>query len=335
MLTGGLALLSAPTWIKASPKPRPIKPPLLKTGDIVGLVAPASTGDPSSLERARQNILSLGFQVKEGRYLSDSYGYLASTDRNRAADINAMFADQKVKAVFAARGGWGAARMLRYLDWNVIAANPKLLIGYSDVTAIHLAIAAKAGFPTLHGPNAANGWDGKPQRSFKSMAMARELPTFAPLSADDLRPTDDYIDFTMIAPGKAQGRLLGGNLTVMTTLMGSEWIPDMRGAILFLEDVDEAEYRIDRMLTQLREAGILSQISGFIFGQCRTCRKPDEISAFTLPTILQQHIAPLNIPAFYGAHFGHITGQYCLPFGAYVEIDGTAGSIQLLEPIVG
>lgn len=303
--------------------PKTAKAPHLKPGDIVGLVGPSSASGIATLERSHRNIASLGLKLREGKYLLDGYGYLAGTDRNRAEDINAMFADKEVKAIFAMRGGWGSARLLRYLDWDMIRANPKLLIGYSDVTAIHLAIAARCGFPTIHGPNAANTWSAVPTDSLKALTMSNETPVL------------ENAGHQMIAPGKARGKLLGGNLSVLAALVGTRWMPDMRGAILFLEDVNEAEYRIDRMMTQLREAGILQQLSGFIFGTCRGCSHRDpEYKGFPIITVLQQHIAPLGIPAFSGGNFGHIAGQICLPMGVQAEIDASSGSITPLESAV-
>ncbi len=346
MIGAGIAAMaSAPSIAllartKRAAAKTPHRPPQtlarLKPGDTIGLINSASAADESNLIRARENITALGFQIREGRHLLDQYGYLAGQDRDRAADVNAMYADAQVKAVFAMRGGWGSARMLRYLDWDIIRANPKLLIGYSDVTALHLAFAAKAGFSTIHGPNAAHGWTGLSTDSFRRMAMNGELVQVDPIITADQQLPDDYRGHMMIAPGKARGKLLGGNLTVLSALIGTPWMPDMTGAILFLEDIDEAEYRIDRMLTQLGEAGILDKISGFAFGQCRNCRRDisDTPAGFNLPSVLQQHIAPLGIPAFTGGHFGHIAGQYCLPMGSFVEVDAAVGSIHMLKPLV-
>lgn len=303
-------------------RPLRLRPLRLRPGDTIGLIGPSSAVGAATLERCRRNIASLGFGVKEGRHLLDSHGYLAGKDRDRARDINAMFADRQVRAIMAMRGGWGSARLLRYIDWGIVRANPKLLIGYSDVTALHLAIAAQAGFATIHGPNAANTWSDVPAGSLKSLASGEA----SVLGGGG---------HTVIAPGLAQGKLLGGNLSVLSALVGTRWMPDMTGAILFLEDVNEAEYRIDRMMTQLREAGILAKLSGFVFGTCRACshRDPD-YKGFPLISVLQQHIAPLGIPAFSGANFGHVAGQFCLPMGVRAEIDAAAGTIRPMERAV-
>lgn len=338
-LSTGLISASSNLWAQrgqgSGRKPSRAKPPRLKQGDVAGLIAPAAAVSEEAVELSRQNITALGLKLREGKHLLTSHGYLAAKDRQRADDINRMFADPEVKAIFAVRGGWGSARLLRYLDWDMIAANPKLLIGYSDVTALHLAIAARTGQPTIHGPNAANSWSERSSSSLKALAMAGGMPTFAPLQEPEILASPDYQRVRTIAPGKATGRLIGGNLTVLAALAGTRWMPDMTGAILFLEDVGEEQYRIDRMLTQLREAGLLQKLSGFIFGQCRRCRhRAPDYAGFSLSTILQQHMAPLGIPAFAGANIGHIYGQYCIPMGAKAEMDAQKGTIQILESIV-
>ena len=334
-------LIAPPAFAKSPLR----KPSRLRKGDAVGLIAPATpSSGTAEIERAETAIRNLGLIPKRGKHLEDQFGYLAGSDRSRAADVTAMFADKQVKAIFALRGGWGCARMLPYIDWNIVRANPKLLIGYSDITALHMAIAAKAGFATIHGPNATSSWWENSEGSFQALAFDGERPTFGepPKPASDNSASDSPDDTTIIPPwpnltigvGKARGRLLGGNLTVLNALVGTQWLPDFEGAILFLEDVDEAEYRIDRMLTQMGQAGLLKKLSGFVFGQCTSCKARGSESGFKLSTILQQHIAPLGIPAFSGANFGHIRNQYCIPVGVQAEIDADAGTLRMLETVV-
>ncbi|MDO9487859.1 MAG: LD-carboxypeptidase, partial [Sphingomonadaceae bacterium] len=196
-------------------------------------------------------------------------------------------------------------------------------------------IAAKAGFTTIHGPNASSAWGKLSWDAFRAVAFDASTPTFGtPIGTDD-RLVQRSGRIRTFTPGKASGRLLGGNLTVLGALMGTPYLPDFDGAILFLEDVDEAEYRIDRMLTQLRLAGILGRVAGVVFGQCTDCRAPaGTTNGFTLSQVLQQHLAPLGVPAFQGALFGHVADQYPLPVGVRAEIDATAGTIRLLESAV-
>ena len=332
MLAGmGTALLAA-----KAPAPTLIKPPRLRPGDVVGLVEPAGfTDDMFDLAVVRETILAMGLKPKPARHLVERYGYLAGKDEDRAADVNAMFADPEVRAVFAVRGGWGCARILPHLDFATIRTNPKLLIGFSDITALHMAFAARAGFTTIHGPNAASSWPQFSWDAFRAIAFEGATPTLI-----NPRPKEDRLvplggRIRTFGAGRASGRLLGGNLTVLAAMVGTGWLPDFAGAILFLEDVDEAPYRIDRMLTQLAQTGILGKVAGVVFGQCTSCsaREPS-YGGFTLSQVLQQHFGALGVPAFQGAAIGHVASQFSLPLGVRAEIDADAGSIRLLETAV-
>jgi muramoyltetrapeptide carboxypeptidase len=230
----------------------------LNLGDTVGLIAPASSDDePLHLENAQATVRGMGLVPKTGRHVSDIWGYFSGTDHDRAADIHAMFTDESVRAIFAVRGGWGSARLLPLLDWDLIRAHPKLLIGSSDVTAA-------SGHCRAHG------------LCFHPWAQCRQ-----PLAGDQLeQPVASGLHRRDAVAGRRRGscagslahhnpssrqgagRLLGGNLTVLTTLMGTPWLPDFDGAILFIEDVGEAEYRIDRMLSQLALSGVLDRLAG-------------------------------------------------------------------------
>lgn len=330
LAAAGLALPSVPAAGQPSRRP-----PRLRQGDVVGLVEPAGFSDGAvQIEEVARTISAMGLVPRVGRYVAARYGYLAGTDQQRASDLNAMYADKEVRAVFAVRGGWGCARLLPFLDWKTIRANPKLLIGYSDITALHLAFAAKAGFPTIHAPNAANSWQEISWQSFWALAFAGDTPTLRnppALAADPL--TLGRWQTTALRPGRAKGRLIGGNLSVLAALTGTPWLPSFRGAILFLEDTGEAEYRIDRMLTQLALSGILGQAAGVVFGQCTRCTTGIAgYSGFTIPQLLHHHLAPLGVPAFYGANIGHIANQLSIPVGVQAEIDASAGTIRILEP---
>lgn len=328
-MAGALAGLALPA---AAKKHAPRKLPRLQAGDTVGLVAPATALTlPGELERAEYWMRGMGLVPKRGAHITEQHGYLAGTDAARAADINAMFADAQVRAVFAIRGGWGGARILPLLDWEAIRANPKLLIGYSDTTALHLAFAAKAGFPTIHGPNAASRWEKASWESLWHLAFAGAAPV---LGGANIETETGRVGRTITA-GTARGVLLGGNLTILSTLLGSPYVPSFEGAILFLEDVNEAIYRVDRMLQQLKLAGILDRVAGVAFGQCTRCNPDDpESVGFTLDDVIDQHLKPLGIPAFTGANIGHVRNQLSLPHGALVEIDAGARTLRLLEPIV-
>jgi muramoyltetrapeptide carboxypeptidase len=333
-----LALGALPLAAGAAPSAPPAairKPPRLRPGDTVGLIEPAGfTEDRFDLAQVLDTVRAMGLVPRPAPHVTKRYGYLAGTDKDRAADIDSMYADEDVRAIFAVRGGWGCARVLPYLDWDTICANPKLLVGFSDVTALHLAMAAKTGCPTIHGPNAANSWTAFAWDSFRRLAFAGETPTWrSPEPHDDRLAQRSGI--RTFRPGKASGRLLGGNLAVLAALVGTPYLPDFTGAILFLEETGEAEYRLDRMLTQLALAGVLGKVAGVVFGQCTRCTGEEpNYSGFTVSEVLEQHFGPIGVPAFQGALIGHVANQFSIPVGIRAEIDAEAGTIRMLEPVV-
>lgn len=331
----GVASLGLPRFASAQPSAKPVKPKRLAPGDTVALVAPANaTFNSVDLQIARESLEALGLKVKVGGHLLDRHGYLAGQDKDRAADINGFFADKDVSAVLPIRGGWGSSRVLPYLDFDVIRRNPKVVLGYSDITALLLGIHAKTGLVTFHGPNGMGRWDEFSVDYFKRMLMQGEAVTFdnpRKLSDRNVLTQTDNRTLT-ITGGKARGRLLGGNLTVLTTIIGSPYLPQWDGAIFFCEDVSEGYYRIDRMLTQLELAGVLSKIKGFIFGTCSECTPGnDNFGALTLEEIFADHIKPLGVPAWTGAMIGHGMPQWTLAQGIDVEVDADAGTIRMLE----
>ncbi len=330
----GAALLAAPGL--SAPARESRKPARLRPGDTVGLVAPAGfVADRFGLDQIEQTVRAMGLVPKPGKHLLDRHGYLAGTDAMRAADLNAMFTDEEVRAILAVRGGWGSARILPHLDFDTIQAHPKLLIGSSDITALHMALAGRTALPSIHGPNAAHSWTELAWNSFYGLAFQAGTPTYSlpARGAGHLAQRDERV--RTFRAGKARGRLLGGNLSVLSALVGTPYLPDFDGAILFLEDVNEAEYRIDRMLTQLAQGGVLGRVAGIVFGECRNCRNPGEpYGNFTIYEVLEQHFAPLGVPAFQAPLFGHIADQHSMPVGIEAEIDATRGTVRILEPVV-
>jgi muramoyltetrapeptide carboxypeptidase len=328
------ALLAAPA---AAPTGRPavVKPPRLRPGDTVGLI------DPASATFLRQDVAivtdvlaAMGYRVKRGAHLMDRYGYLAGRDRDRAADVNALFADPEVGAILAVRGGWGSARLLPHLDWDVIRRHPKVLVGYSDLTALLNAVHARTGLVTFHGPVGVSTWTPFSAEHARRVLVDGEALTMSnPVEVKDtLVPVEDRV--WTITPGVARGRLLGGNLTVLSALVGTPYLPDFEGAILFLEDVREQIYRIDRMLTQLALAGILGKVRGVVFGKCTRCEPGEGYGSLTLEEVFDDHLRPLGVPAWHGAMIGHIDQQFTLPLGVEAEIDAARGTIRLLAPAV-
>jgi muramoyltetrapeptide carboxypeptidase len=318
--------------------PAVIKPKRLAPGDTVGVVAPATAVfQDVEADIARESLEALGLKVQFGRHLRDRHGYLAGEDKARAEDINRFFADASIAAVLPIRGGWGSARVLPYLDFDVIKRNPKILMGYSDITALHNSIQAKTGLVTFHGPNGGGRWDAWSVEWVKKILFGAEAVTMdnpKDLSARNALTQVDNRTRT-ITPGKARGRMMGGNLTVLTAILGSPYVPDYSGAILFLEDVQENLYRIDRMLTSLKLAGILDKAKGVVFGTCSQCGPGnDNYAALTMEEILADHIKSLGVPAWQGAMIGHDQPQWTVPFGLDVDIDATACTVTMAEPAV-
>ncbi|MEH2442585.1 S66 peptidase family protein [Nostoc sp.] len=326
----GLATIATqilPLTAEGKLPPNIIRKPLrLQVGDTVGLISPAGIVDAKDIEAAQQSFSQLGLKVKLGKHILDRYGYLAGKDSDRAQDVNLMFSDRTIKAIIPMRGGWGCNRILPLLDYSLIRSHPKIIIGYSDITTLLLAINARSQMITFHGPVATSTWNQFTVDYFKRILFNGEAVTMQNLNPSEVR-------VETIAPGKARGKLVGGNLSVLSAMVGSPYLPSWNKSILFVEEVGEDVYRVDRMLTQLKTAGILNQISGFIFGQCTNCKLGDEPS-FTLIQVLQDHILPLGIPAWYGSMIGHIKDKFTLPIGVEVEINAELGTIRMLEAAV-
>jgi muramoyltetrapeptide carboxypeptidase len=331
------AAVIAAQQTKTASAQKPVKPRRLAPGDSVGLVAPASaTFNTADLEIARESLQGLGLTVKVGKHLLGRHGYLAGSDRDRAADINAFFADPSVRAVLPIRGGWGSSRVLPHLDFDVIRKNPKVVLGFSDITALLLSIHARTGLVTFHGPNGLGRWDGWSVDFMKRVLFdAEAVQMMNPKELSDrnvLTPIENRVQ--TITPGTARGRLLGGNLTVLTAILGSPYVPDWSGSILFLEDVGEDLYRIDRMFTQLKLAGVLEKVRGVVFGTCAECGPGEGFGSLTMEEIHADHVKPLGVPAWSGAMIGHQMPQWTVPLGVEAAIDATQGTITLSEPAV-
>ncbi|MEN8376203.1 MAG: LD-carboxypeptidase [Gemmatimonadota bacterium] len=332
--TAGLTLGAAKPGAAAR-TPEPVKPRRLRAGSRVALVNPAgATFDGQDIEIVEERLAALGLVPIRGRHLLDRHGYLAGTDEARAADLNEMFADDTVDGVLAVRGGWGAARLLHLLDFDAVAANPKVFLGYSDITTLLLALHARTGLVTFHGPVGTSEWNDFSVGALRAVVFEGTAPTLRnPVErGSDLAVTEDRP--RVITPGRARGRLLGGNLTVLASILGSPYVPDWSGSILFLEDVGEAVYRIDRLLTQLALAGVLDSVAGVVFGKCTDCDPDSAYGSLTLPEVLEHHLGGLDVPVWAGGMVGHIPRKWTLPVGVEAEIDTASATVRLLEPAV-
>lgn len=334
------AAAAAGTRITAQPQAAVaavVRPPRLRPGDTVGLINPAgATWNPVDIDIVRETFEALELGVKVGQHVLDRHGYLAGRDEDRAADVNRMFADPDVKGLVCIRGGWGCARILPRIDFDQIRRTPKVLLGYSDITALHTAIHARTGLVTFHGPVGISEWNQFNVDWLRRVLFEGEAVTFENDRRfdreDSLVQRENRI--RVLTPGVACGRLLGGNLTVLTAIVGSRYLPDFKGCVLFLEDVEEAPYRIDRMLTQLKLAGILDAASAVVFGRCTDCSPGSGYGSLTLDDVLVDHLRPLGVPAWHGAQIGHIDKQFTLPVGADVEVDAAKGTIRMIAPAV-
>ena len=315
-----------------NPKDKPqdnqssILPSALKRGDKVIIVSPAgAVFDLKKIEEFIGVLSNLGFVVEVAKSASNRYGYLAGTDQERADDIINAFADNSIKGIFCTRGGWGCARILSSLDYKLIAQNPKVIMGFSDITSLLLAINAKSNLITFHGPVGLSSWDAFSTLCFTNTVFLGERNVF-PIGVDDKT--------IVLNQGIAQGELIGGNLTVFNSLLGTEYLPNCDNKILFLEELNEDPYKIDRMLTQLKLAGILDKLAGFIFGACTKCVSEDPLQSFTILEVIKHHVLPLNIPAIYNAPFGHTPKKWTIPIGAMAELDAYNLKLELLQSAV-
>jgi muramoyltetrapeptide carboxypeptidase len=322
-----------------------IKPQRLKVGDTVALVNSASrTAEVTkNIMLAKERLETLGLHVILGKsvYLQD--GYFSGTDQARAADINEMFANSSVKAIFEMRGGWGCARVLPYLDYAMIRKNPKILIGFSDITALLLAIGKYSNLVSYYGPLAGLPWPDFTTDQLKKVLFDGIVPVTLKNPKNEIDVEKDIIQskdrIQTLIPGTAKGVLIGGNLSIIVSLLGTPYEPDWTGKILFVEDVNETHYRIDRMMEQLQEAGVLKKVRGFIFGTCKNCRVDIDMAnstnaSFSIDEILMHYIKPYNIPAFMGSMIGHYPKIFTVPEGINAEMDANTGTIRLLEPSV-
>ncbi|MBN8588759.1 MAG: LD-carboxypeptidase [Rhodothermia bacterium] len=332
--SAGLSALAAPFVPKlaqANLTPTFVrKPKRLAPGSVVGLVTPASQVGSSDVNEAASKLRAMGLQVKFGEHILDQYGYLGGQDHDRAADINNMFADPEVDAILAVRGGWGCTRLFPYLDFDLIRRNPKIIMGYSDITSLLIALYVRSNVVTFHGPVGTATWNSFTKYYVNEVLFEAGLSNFNNQTPSTSSPTR----VKTIRSGTSEGILIGGNLSVICGMMGSPYVPtDWSDKILYLEDVDEDIYRVDRMLTHLKIAGVLSQVRGVVFGDCRSCN-PNQSPALTLNDVLWDHLSTLGVPAWYGSMIGHIPNKFTIPNGVRARIDAVAGTIQMLEPAV-
>jgi muramoyltetrapeptide carboxypeptidase len=313
-----------------------LKPPRLKKHDVIGIVAPASA--PSSTEKIDKGIRyleRLGYRVELGAHAKAVHGYLAGRDEDRAGDLNAMFADRRVKAIFAVRGGYGTPRLLEHIDYGIIRQHPKILVGYSDLTALQLAIFAKTHLVSISGPMLAVEMAEK-MDAFTEEFFWRLLTSSHPIGRVS-NPDDTPLRILSSPSRKLQvkGRLLGGNLSMITSIVGTRLQPSFRDRFLFLEELGEEPYRIDRMLTQLKLAGILRQVKALLLGLFSDCVPTDKTKpTLSVDDVLTEVSDGLTIPVLSGLVYGHLPRRLTMPIGVRAGVDLRSRLFEFLESAV-
>jgi len=313
-----------------------LKPPRLSPGDVVALVAPGGYATEQSIAKARANIELLGCRVRESVYLREVNGNYAGTVAQRLQDLHAAFADPEVKMIWPIRGGSGCISLLAHLDYALIRANPTILLGYSDITALHLAIGRRAGLVTFHGPVASSTLS---EYSLEHMlaVLSHPQPEYTiPMALENSRRALEAPHFAMrtVHGGTATGPLVGGNLSLVAALAGTPYAADFKDSILFLEEVNEAPYRIDRWMTQLDLSVGFAKAAALMIGICEDCGPEHEEISLTLDQTFDLHLQPLAIPAVTGYSIGHIRNQFTIPMGIRATLDTQRQTVTLLAPAV-
>jgi len=301
-----------------------IKPPALRPGDVIGIVAPASDIKPERLAAGARELERLGFRVKFSPSIFAREMYLAGSDQRRAEELMAMFGDPEVRAIFAARGGYGSVRLLPYLDEEALRAHPKIFMGYSDLTTLLVYFQQRFRWVVFHGPMVTREFADGPEHYDEDL-LRRTLMRAEPIGEIDTAGV------AVLSPGMATGRLTGGCLSLLVSTLGTPYEFDATDAILFIEEYASKPYQVDRMLTQLRDAGKLRAVRGLVFGEMTECvQHPNQ--EYTIVDVLQDRLADLNVPILFGVRSGHSDYRnQVLPFGVRATLDGYRGKLIIEE----
>ncbi len=304
------------------------KPKKLELGDKIAVTAPGGAiWDQKDVLRFELLLKNLGFRVVLGETLNKKKGYLAGTDEERSNELMSFFVDSSVDGIIAMRGGWGCARLLDKLDYSIIQSNPKVLMGFSDITSLLNAVHLKSGLITFHGLVGVNTWNEFSTNVFQQVVCSGEICSF---------PMDQSTSssFVSINKGKATGRLFGGNLSVICGLVGSPYFEIPQNSILFLEETNEEPYVVDRLLTHLKLAKVYEKLNGVVFGNCSRCLAENPMQSIPTIEVIREHFSEIKIPVSYGSPIGHVANKWTLPIGIEVEMDADIGSLTLLESAV-
>ncbi len=327
------ALTAIPKIYPAISPHSKIKPPRLKPGDTLGLIAPGSYISEEELKESKDNLEKLGYKVEFNERILSKSGYLAGTDDSRANEVNSMFANSKINGIVCARGGYGCARILPMLNYDLIKNNPKILIGYSDITALLNGIYSATGLITFHGPVGISSFNDFSVTYFNEVLVHPEEKLILINAKSEDEKEENKV--TTILSGKCVGELVGGNLSLMNSMIGTKYDFNGDGKIIFLEEIGEEPYRIDRMLTQLIQSGKFDKAAGIAMGVFKDCepkeKDPSFSTSFSLMEVLFDRLSNLNIPVIYGMSFGHVKNKFTIPIGIKAELDTINQTITLLE----
>lgn len=309
-----------------------LKPKKIEKGDVIGIITPAS--NPSNLSTIQDGVKyfeNLGYRVEVGKNVGKEEGYLAGSDEERLSDLHSMFANKHIKAILCVRGGYGSGRLLDSIDYNLIKNNPKIFVGYSDITALQMAMFKKTGLVTFAGPMVST--------DFSSNVNNYAEENFWNVISNNKKigklnnPRDEK--FFVLNKGRAEGKLLGGNLAVFTSLIGTKFMPDLKGAILLLEEIGEQPYRIDRLLNQLKLTDVFTQIKGIILGRFVDCYESDKSKkTIDLNAVIANYFSKLSVPLLYSFSHGHVKENLTVPFGINVKLNASRGFVELTESAV-
>ena len=309
-----------------------IKPKRLKTGDVIGIISPASSPDDlTRINRGVQYLEKLGYRVEVGKNVGSQDGYLAGSDEQRLSDLHDMFKNNHVKAIFSIRGGYGSGRLLDRIDYKLVRHNPKIFVGYSDISALQFAFFAQTGLITFAGPMVAVDFHDEVS-TFTEEIFWRTITSNKKIGKLQ-NPRNEK--FFVLNKGRAEGRILGGNLALLSSLLGTEYFPNLKDAILLLEDIHEPPYRIDRMLNQLRLAKVFKQINGVMLGHFVDCVEQDPtVKTFSLNQIIIQYFQNIELPVLYNIKHGHIKDNITIPLGLKCVLNASRGFIEIPENAV-
>lgn len=309
-----------------------IKPKRLKSGDVIGIISPASSPDDlTKINSGVQYLEKLGYRIEVGKNVGLQEGYLAGTDIERLNDLHDMFKNKHIKAIFSIRGGYGSGRLLDKIDYRLIRNNPKIFVGYSDINALQMAFYTKCGLITFAGPMVAVDFHEEVS-PFTEEVFWRTITSNKKIGRVK-NPRNEKI--YVLTKGRAQGRLVGGNLSIFSSLIGTEYFPKIKDAVLLLEDINEAPYRIDRMFNQLKLAKIFKQIKAVVLGHFVNCIETDTTKkTFTLNEVVIEYFQNMKIPVMYNLRHGHVKENITIPFGIKCVVNASRGFIEINDNAV-